>query len=121
MPFLIFTPRRLRMFAASCIIIGLQILIALTGNYTFFNVLTIVLCVFLFDDQALKKMVGTGSSTAIFRPRRPPSTAPMKPAERIVAGVFAAVIAVLGFTHVLDLLRRRPRRSPHPRTRRHSL
>jgi predicted DCC family thiol-disulfide oxidoreductase YuxK len=99
-PFLIFTPRRLRMFAASCII-GLEILIALTGNYTFFNLLTIVLCVFLFDDQALKKWSGL-AQTAIFRPRRPPSTAPMKPAERIFAGVFAAVIAVLGFTHVLD-------------------
>jgi hypothetical protein len=34
---------------AALMTIGLQILIALTGNYTFFNLLTILLCVFLFD------------------------------------------------------------------------
>ena len=42
-PFLIFGPRRLR--TAGCIgLIGLQALIILTGNYCFFNLLTIVLC-----------------------------------------------------------------------------
>ncbi len=49
-PFLIFAPRRLRMFAAWCLV-GLQVLIFLTGNYTFFNLLAIGLCVFLFDDR----------------------------------------------------------------------
>lgn len=51
-PFLIFAPRRLRMFAAWCFLL-LQSLIILTGNYNFFNLLTIAICLFLFDDAAL--------------------------------------------------------------------
>ena len=46
-PCLIFTPLKLRRIAAG-LLIGLQILILLTGNYTFFNLLAIALCVFLF-------------------------------------------------------------------------
>ena len=53
-PFLIFTPRLLRISAAWCMI-GLQFLIMLTGNYAFFNFLTIALCLFLFDDHAFGK------------------------------------------------------------------
>ncbi len=42
-PLLLFAGRRIRVWAAGAIV-GLQILIALTGNYTFFNVLAIALC-----------------------------------------------------------------------------
>ncbi len=48
-PFLIFGPRRLKQVAGFGII-ALQVLIMLTGNYNFFNLLAIVLCLFLFDD-----------------------------------------------------------------------
>lgn len=48
-PFLLFGPRRLR-HAAVLSLIGLQVLIALTGNYTFFNLLTIALCLLWLDD-----------------------------------------------------------------------
>jgi predicted DCC family thiol-disulfide oxidoreductase YuxK len=51
-PFLIFTPRRLRALAFVPLV-GLQALIALTGNYAFFNLLTAALCLFLLDDSAL--------------------------------------------------------------------
>lgn len=51
-PLMVFMPRRLRFFAA-CAFIALQLTIILTGNYTFFNLLTIALCLFLFDDRAL--------------------------------------------------------------------
>ena len=44
-PFFIWAPRRLRLMAAE-LIIFLQIIIALTGNYCFFNLLTIALCLF---------------------------------------------------------------------------
>src|SRR6202034_4761646 len=54
--FLIFLPRRLRAVAACCILL-LQSLILLTGNYNFFNLLTMLLCVFLFDDAALEPLV----------------------------------------------------------------
>jgi hypothetical protein len=46
-PFLFFAPRRLRHIAA-WLTITLQVLILLTGNYTFFNFLTIALCMWLF-------------------------------------------------------------------------
>ena len=49
MPFLMFGPRRLKQVAAIGTIL-LEVLIFLTGNYTFFNLLTIALCLFLLDD-----------------------------------------------------------------------
>ena len=48
-PFFIWAPRRLRL-GATVLLIGLQIAIAITGNYCFFNLLTIVLCLLLIDD-----------------------------------------------------------------------
>lgn len=56
MVFLIFMPRQLRMIGAWSIII-LQTGIIATGNYNFFNLLTISLCLFLFDDQAILRIV----------------------------------------------------------------
>jgi len=55
-PFLIFTPRRLR-FLGAALLAGLQVLILLTGNYTFFNWLTLALCLLLLDDFALAMIV----------------------------------------------------------------
>jgi len=49
LPFLIFAPRRLRMISFYGMV-ALQILILLTGNYAFFNLLTIALCFLLLDD-----------------------------------------------------------------------
>jgi len=53
-PFLIFMPRRFRLIACVCEIL-LQLSIAITGNYGFFNLLTIVLCVVLLDDRLLHR------------------------------------------------------------------
>ena len=52
-PFLLFLPRRLR-FIAGILFIILQLMILLTGNYNFFNLLAIAMCLFLFDDAALR-------------------------------------------------------------------
>jgi predicted DCC family thiol-disulfide oxidoreductase YuxK len=49
-PFLIWAPRRPRLIAAG-LMIFLQLVIALTGNYCFFNLLTIALCLLLIDDS----------------------------------------------------------------------
>jgi len=49
-PWLLFGPRNLRLLGASLIAL-LQLCIALTGNYGFFNLLTIALCVLLIDDR----------------------------------------------------------------------
>jgi predicted DCC family thiol-disulfide oxidoreductase YuxK len=56
-PFFIWAPRRLRLLAAG-LIIFLQIAIALTGNYCFFNLLTIALCLLLIDDSVWRRQRG---------------------------------------------------------------
>jgi hypothetical protein len=95
-PFLIFMPRLLRISAAWCMI-GLQFLILLTGNYAFFNFLTIALCLFLFDDRAFK-----GFSPPRFLSRHGPADPRMPALQRAAIGFFAAFIFVVGLTHVLE-------------------
>ena len=56
LPFLIFFPRRPRFVAAFGFLL-LQVVILLTGNYAFFNLLTMALCLTLFDDAALSKVL----------------------------------------------------------------
>ncbi|PYJ12382.1 MAG: hypothetical protein DME93_07680 [Verrucomicrobia bacterium] len=51
-PFFIWAPRRPRLIAAG-LMIFLQFAIAITGNYCFFNLLTIALCLLLIDDAAV--------------------------------------------------------------------
>ena len=65
-PFFIWAPRRPRLIAAG-LMIFLQLAIAITGNYCFFNLLTIALCLLLIDDAA------------VFRMERP---SPMSPASQ---------------------------------------
>jgi hypothetical protein len=55
-PFFIFLPRPWRLVAAWVTILW-QVLIILTSNHNFFNLLTIVLCLFLLDDQAIARVV----------------------------------------------------------------
>ncbi|HVH11271.1 MAG TPA: lipase maturation factor family protein [Gemmatimonadales bacterium] len=61
-PFLIFLParwRRARHAACAALLVG-QVGIALTGNYGFFNLLAIALCVPLLDDAALARVLPLG-------------------------------------------------------------
>jgi predicted DCC family thiol-disulfide oxidoreductase YuxK len=55
-PWLIFTPRCPRFLGCGAIAF-LQVLILLTGNYTFFNWLTLALCLLLLDDFALARFI----------------------------------------------------------------
>jgi predicted DCC family thiol-disulfide oxidoreductase YuxK len=91
MPLLMFGPRRLKHIAAFGTI-GLQILILLTGNYTFFNLLTIALCLFLLDDQFFSRKAKPGAS--------PPSgnTRPAIYTNRYVSAVLFTVVMTLSLT-----------------------
>ena len=51
-PFLLFGPRRIRLIGVLGLL-TLQVLIALTGNYCFFNLLTAALCLLAVDDAVL--------------------------------------------------------------------
>ena len=61
---LIFLPRRPRMLAAALIIV-FQLGIMLTGSYNWFNLLTVLLCLFLLDDQALRRVLPRGLAALI--------------------------------------------------------
>ena len=54
-PFFVFMPRPFRLFAGWSFIL-LQTSIILTGNYTFFNLLALLLCLFLFDDRDIARI-----------------------------------------------------------------
>ncbi|KAM8820188.1 lipase maturation factor 2 [Eudromia elegans] len=59
-PILFFAPvRRLRLFAFYSQVL-LQVLIILTGNYNFFNALTVVLAVSLLDEEHVGRWLGRG-------------------------------------------------------------
>ena len=76
LPFFLFGPRRARLFAAAGIA-TLQLLIALTGNYGFFNLLTLVLCLVCVDDAVWRQLTPSkwqvdreGVQPARFVPRK---------------------------------------------------
>jgi predicted DCC family thiol-disulfide oxidoreductase YuxK len=75
LPFCMFLPRRLRHFAATSLIL-LQVVILLTGNYGFFNYLTIVLCLLLYDDAALRAF---DTTLRPWRARNAPPQSTVKP------------------------------------------
>ena len=65
-PFFYFAPRRLRLVAGGFTAL-LMLLIALTGNYGFFNLLTVVLCVPLLDDRALRLLRSSDAPSKVYR------------------------------------------------------
>jgi len=81
-PFLVFTTTRLRAIAALGIAL-LQGAIAITGNYGFFNLLTIALCLMLLDDS----IFGFDAAEHPFQPLR---------RRRVVRGLAWAMAAVFG-------------------------
>jgi predicted DCC family thiol-disulfide oxidoreductase YuxK len=91
LPFLFFFPRRMRMFGAWGLM-GLQVMILATGNYTFFNFLTIALTIFLFDDQALARFV----------PAQIQETLCERSEGRIPALAAAVIVIVLSLAHLLE-------------------
>jgi predicted DCC family thiol-disulfide oxidoreductase YuxK len=91
--FLVFAPRRPRAFAAFCVL-AFQLLILLTGNYGFFNLLTMALCLFLFDDAALRRLVPSGTG----RPR----TVPPSRAATAAAAAMALVAVPVGLERIWE-------------------
>jgi len=97
-PFLIFMPRRIRLFGAG-LLLGLEALIFLTGNYTFFNLLAVAITLFLFDDQALRGLVWT--------PRRTREVLLAEPARsgrfaRVAAAALTLLILPLGLARIFE-------------------
>jgi hypothetical protein len=97
-PFLVFGPRRARHFACAALVL-LQIAIAATGNYGFFNLLSVGLCLLLLDDGILRALlpgrVGGAWLTGI-APRDPRGVT-----ARAIGGVVAGVVIASIFVVVI--------------------
>ena len=94
-PFLIWAPRRLRLLACA-LLLTLQMLIALTGNYAFFNLLTIVLCLLLIDDAVWGRLRKTW--------RRQTNGATRSVVSRLRRWQTASAVAVLAITMPINAM-----------------
>jgi hypothetical protein len=70
LPFLIFGPRRLRFCAAFGILL-LEFCILITGNYNWFNLQTMLLCLPLFDDAAVRTILPRRLTELEAKPQTP--------------------------------------------------
>jgi predicted DCC family thiol-disulfide oxidoreductase YuxK len=93
LPFLIFSPRRLRFFAAFGIL-ALQSCILITGNYNWFNLQTMLLCLLLFDDAAVRRILPSGLLRLLRLPAAAAQRASPPRAMRLIVGALAVLIVV---------------------------
>jgi len=98
-PWLICAPRRLRLLGCA-LLIALQGLIALTGNYAFFNLLTIALCLYLLDDAALDRLTGGARET---RPLLPDPPKRMPRWLVVAAAIVTVPVSVVMLTRQLGV------------------
>ncbi|HTV94701.1 MAG TPA: lipase maturation factor family protein [Steroidobacteraceae bacterium] len=87
-PFLIFCPRRVRFFAAFGILL-LQTCILLTGNYNWFNLQCMLLCLLLFDDAAVQGLLPQRLRRFL---RRRPAPRLARPAAKVFVAALAGLI-----------------------------
>jgi hypothetical protein len=104
-PFLVFAPRRLRTIGG-LIMAVFQVLILLTGNYTFFNYLTLAIFLWLADDRALgragpRSLAARLSAAGVPRVRR-------RAARRVPAVLAAAVLTLASAPSLVGIFGVRP-------------
>jgi lipase maturation factor 1 len=92
LPFFMFAPRRMRLVAAGGFI-ALMVLIALTGNYGFFNLLTVVLALSLLDDATLRRL--TPGKLYARLPDTPPARMHVI-ARRVILALTIPIVIVSG-------------------------
>ena len=98
-PFMMFLPRRWR-FAAAWITIFWQVLIIITSNHNWINFLTIILCLFLFDDRALQRIL-PGRLHAVLGWKE--TTARATPVKQYAIGMLAAFILSVSTLKLYEL------------------
>jgi hypothetical protein len=107
-PFFVFMPRQFLLFAAWCFIL-LQAAIILTGSYTFFNLLTLLLCLFLFDDRDIARI-----TPEWLRVRLEQRYQPAAFAANVCSAVWAGFVIVVLTTHIwMALTHRLPVKAMH--------
>ncbi len=100
-PFFIFGARPLKI-AAFFLFLFLQTLIGLTGNYTFFNLLSVAPCILLLDDTFLEKIL-----PKIFLQRCEPPHEHVLPEKNYFMAVTAAFLFLLSLLSFSGSLLRR--------------
>jgi hypothetical protein len=98
-PFTIFAPPVFR-YSGAALLILLQVLIALTGNYTFFNFLTIFLCLFLLDDRLLYTFFPHQLSKGFI----PSGFVIVSPVNRYVDWIIASAIIFISLVQFFSLV-----------------
>jgi hypothetical protein len=82
--------------------VGLQLLIALTGNYCFFNLLTIALCVLLLDDSFFHRWLPTVLIARLTEENRAERAASvLEPVGKVVKAALAVVILMISSSEML--------------------
>ena len=99
-PLLYFAPRAWRL-AGACATIAFQILIFVTGNYTFFNLLTVAIALWLLDDEVFRRWL---PDWILRKALAKPIPAPGRVRRAIVTGV-SALLVVLSSTQVYEVFR----------------
>ena len=94
---LIFLPRRPRAAAAWCLLV-FQALILFTGNYNFFNLLSMAVCILLFDDAALRGLIPQRLESWVQRRTPKPERA-----ATVVAMVVALVVVPVGLNRIWEV------------------
>lgn len=106
-PLLIFGPRRTR-WVAFAGVVALQALIGVTGNYTFFNLLTVALALLLLDDAVWGRVLPRALVARITR-RADPAGGRAPSLWAGVCGVLLLLASAAKFAETLT-----PRSSPSP-------
>ncbi len=99
-PFLLFLPRRAKMLGGA-LMIFLQGLIALTGNYGFFNLLAITLGVLCFDDFFFQDVLRKWSSKFRLKAAQPA----LNPWRQVFVFSFAALWGILSLTQLTEMIK----------------
>jgi hypothetical protein len=97
-PFFIFLPRPFRLFAAGVTAL-MQLLIMATSNHNFFNLLTLLLCLFLLDDRALRRVLPQRLLS-----RRATDARPAQGVPRGLTFAAASLIAAVSLANMLPMV-----------------
>ena len=96
---MMFLPRRWR-FTAAWITILWQVLIIITSNHNWINFLTIILCLFLFDDRALRRVLPKSLQANISTP----AATTKNVVRQSAVGLLAAIILTVGTLKIYELI-----------------
>ena len=99
-PWSLFGPRRVRVLGCA-ILAGLQGAIWLTGNYTFFNLLAVTLCVLLLDDVTLEGVVRVFRKYAAADVRAPAPTAQWPRLILLLVAIITVPVSAVGLARQL--------------------